>query len=104
MKKFIAIMTVCEFISHSYVDGSISESSNNTEESMVSLISTLEANSRNEEVSGIFNIGIPISKVEITDKYRIITAHGVYNGKSVGFKLQIPLVTESWNLDNLGGF
>lgn len=52
-------------------------------------------NFRYEEVLGTFSIGIPISKVEVTDKYRIITAHGIYNGHSVGFKLQMPLATES---------
>ena len=54
-------------------------------------------NFKDEEVLGMFSIGIPISKVELTDKYRIITAHGVYNGQPVGFKLQIPLTTEPFD-------
>ena len=54
-----------------------------------------------EEILGRFQIGIPITKIEVTDKWRIITAHGIYDDRQIGFKLQIPIKAESLNLDKI---
>ena len=60
-----------------------------------------KSNFCDEEILGRFRIGIPITKIELTDKLRIITAHGIYNDRPIGFKLQIPKKAESVNLDKI---
>lgn len=53
-----------------------------------------ERGNRHSKV-GMFTVSLPIKKVEITNQNRIITAEGMYNGKSVGFVFKIPLNAEA---------